>query len=163
MIINRFGGGESLESKTSDANAIENDMLVGKTAYVQGKRITGNIEIKSLSNLTINDANVAISSGYYPQEEINIENLGVPTQEAITITPSINEQIAVAQDTYTTGDITVAGELNLKPENIVNGVSIFGVTGTATQVIASTEDVIEGAESPYPEGSLYVVYDTTEE
>ena len=35
-------------------------------------------------------------------------------------------------DGYYSGDITVKGDSDLKPENIVEGVEIFGVTGSAT-------------------------------
>lgn len=52
------------------------------------------------------------------------------TQGAATITPGTTEQTAVASGRYTTGDVVVAGDANLTPENIAEGVSIFGVTGT---------------------------------
>ena len=51
-------------------------------------------------------------------------------QEAKTITPSTENQTAVASGVYTTGAVTVAGDTNLVAENIAEGVSIFGVTGT---------------------------------
>lgn len=54
------------------------------------------------------------------------------TQAAKTITPSTSSQTAVASGRYTTGAVTVAGDANLKAENIKSGVSIFGVTGTAS-------------------------------
>lgn len=52
------------------------------------------------------------------------------TQAAKTITPNTSSQTAVAKNVYTTGAITVAGDANLKAENIAEGVSIFGITGT---------------------------------
>lgn len=52
------------------------------------------------------------------------------TQGAATITPGTTAQTAVASGRYTTGDVVVAGDANLVPENIAEGVSIFGVTGT---------------------------------
>ena len=52
------------------------------------------------------------------------------TQGAKTITPGTTAQTAVASGRYTTGDVDVAGDANLVPENIAEGVSIFGVTGT---------------------------------
>lgn len=51
-------------------------------------------------------------------------------QAAKTITPSTTSQTAVAKNVYTTGAVTVAGDSNLKAENIKSGTSIFGVTGT---------------------------------
>lgn len=52
------------------------------------------------------------------------------TQGAATITPTTTNQTAVASGRYTTGDVQVAGDANLVPENIAEGVSIFGVQGT---------------------------------
>ena len=64
-----------------------------------------------------------------------------------TITPSTTDQ--VLPDGYYSGDITVKGDSDLKPENIVEGVEIFGVignlqkgkkvvTGTATTQVLPT-------------------------
>ena len=52
------------------------------------------------------------------------------TQAAKTVTPGTTAQTAVASGRYTTGAVQVAGDANLKAENIAEGVSIFGVTGT---------------------------------
>ena len=51
------------------------------------------------------------------------------TQGAKTVTPGASEQTAVASGVYTTGAVKVAGDANLLPENIAEGVSIFGVAG----------------------------------
>lgn len=52
------------------------------------------------------------------------------TQAAKTVTPTTTNQTAVASGRYTTGNVVVAGDANLKAENIAEGVTIFGVTGT---------------------------------
>lgn len=52
------------------------------------------------------------------------------TQAAKTVTPTTTNQTAVASGRYTTGDVVVSGDANLVPENIAEGVSIFGVDGT---------------------------------
>lgn len=52
------------------------------------------------------------------------------TQGAKTVTPGTTNQTAVAAGRYTTGDVTVAGDADLKSENIAEGINIFGVTGT---------------------------------
>lgn len=52
------------------------------------------------------------------------------TQGAKTVTPGTAAQTAVASGRYTTGAVQVAGDANLVPENIAEGVSIFGVQGT---------------------------------
>ena len=52
----------------------------------------------------------------------------VAKKDAETYTPSaVNQTIAANQ--YLTGDQTINGDANLTPENIKDGVSIFGVTG----------------------------------
>ena len=52
------------------------------------------------------------------------------TQGAKTVTPGTTAQTAVASGRYTTGAVQVAGDANLVPENIAEGVNIFGVSGT---------------------------------
>lgn len=52
------------------------------------------------------------------------------TQGEKTVTPTTTNQTAVASGRYTTGDVVVSGDANLVPENIAEGMSIFGVTGT---------------------------------
>lgn len=69
------------------------------------------------------------------------------TQGAKTVTPTTTEQIAVASGRYTTGDIKVAGDANLKAENIAEGVSIFGVSGTHSGLKEITGSI--GSAGPY--------------
>lgn len=54
----------------------------------------------------------------------------LPTQAAKTVTPSTTDQTAVSSGVYTTGNVIVKGDANLLPENIKDGVTIFGKTGT---------------------------------
>ena len=55
----------------------------------------------------------------------------IPTKAADTITPGTSDQ-SVASGTYLTGALTVKGDANLLSSNIIAGVTIFGVSGTAT-------------------------------
>lgn len=78
------------------------------------------------------------------------------TQGAKTVTPTTTNQTAVASGRYTTGDVKVAGDANLVPENIAEGVSIFGVQGTHAGGGGSVETVtityqssIDTAETKY--------------
>lgn len=66
----------------------------------------------------------------------------IPTQAAKTITPGTSSQVAIASKTYATGSVTVKGDANLKAENIIDGVSIFGVSGTYVGINTDIEDMI---------------------
>ena len=74
-------------------------------------------------------ATVSQSAGYTSGgTKTATRNLTV--QGAKTVTPGKSQQTAVSSGRYTTGNVLVAGDANLVPENIKEGVSIFGVTGT---------------------------------
>ena len=55
----------------------------------------------------------------------------MPIKSAATITPGTSDQI-ISANTYLTGAQTIKGDANLIASNIKSGVSIFGVTGTAS-------------------------------
>lgn len=75
------------------------------------------------------------------------------TQTGTTITPGTSQKTACASGRYTTGNILVAGDADLKAENIKSGVNIFGVTGTL-----KTQEVISGTISSGYYGYASVSY-----
>lgn len=58
-------GNNILFPNTQDANAAAADMLMGKTAYVQGEKVTGNIPSLSAATITPTTSEQIITAGQY--------------------------------------------------------------------------------------------------
>ena len=170
---------------TSDATATAGDILSGKTAYVNGSKVTGSIAAKSASDITASGKTVTVPAGYYASSAdksvetatqatptISVDNSGkitatseqsagyvaagtksatkqLSTQAAQTITPGTTDK-TIASGKYLTGKQTVKGDSNLLASNIKSGVSIFGVSGSYTGGIdtsdatATAGDILSG-------------------
>ena len=63
--IHKSGSGTATFTDTSDANAVAGEILNGKTAYVNGIKITGNIASKSAQTYTPTTSDQTIASGQY--------------------------------------------------------------------------------------------------
>ncbi|NOW86783.1 hypothetical protein B0H39_004664 [Clostridium beijerinckii] len=55
----------------------------------------------------------------------------IPTKAAATITPTTSDQ-SIGANQYLTGTQTIKGDANLQSKYIVQGVSVFGIAGSAT-------------------------------
>ena len=121
---------------TSDATAAAGDILSGKTAYVKGSKVTGNIATQGAKTVTPSASEqTAVASGRYTTGEVKVA--AVPT-ETKTATPSASPQDITPSSGKFLSKVTVSGDANLIAENIKKGVSIFDVVGT-----------LEGASMPY--------------
>lgn len=79
---------------------------------------------------------ISQSNGYSGQVPISgSKTYQLSVAMGTTIIPTTTTQTAVATNKYTIGAIQVQGDADLIPANIVEGVSIFGVTGTAPTAI----------------------------
>lgn len=115
---------------TSDATATAGDIRTGKTAYVDGEKITGNL----VPGVDTSDANAVagdIRTGKTAYVNGSKITGSASAKEATTITPTTTDQ-TVAAGTHLTGILTIKGDPNLLAENIKSGVTIFGIEGTYT-------------------------------
>ena len=68
LIGNPIVIGNSSGIDTSDATATVGDILSGKTAYVDGSKITGTIPTKTESNISASGKTVTVPAGYYASQ-----------------------------------------------------------------------------------------------
>ena len=135
---------------TSDATAGPDDILVGATAYVNGEKITGTHVCESPGS----------SGGSGEGGEDSGDDGGTSVLNDIRVEPT-GQDFTVNPEEGIDGfsSVEVAGDENLKPENILRDVTIYGVTGTADsltdaylqekQVTPTSEETIVTADEKY--------------
>ena len=113
------------------------DLRSGKQLVgADGSIVTGNLPEVTQATPTISVSSgglitaSATQSGGIVEAGSKGSTQQLTTQGEKTVTPTTTNQTAVASGRYTTGDVVVSGDANLVPENIAEGVSIFGVQGT---------------------------------
>lgn len=140
----------STDTDLSFVTATASDILAGKVGIdTYGNPVNGTIPTVTAF---LTDNVVIIPAGYHDAAILTVEEAAAPTvsgnivtvnkgyqaaektvtvgtaKAAETITPGTADK-TIAKDTYLTGDLTVKGDANLLPENIADGVEIFGVPG----------------------------------
>lgn len=136
---------------TSDANAVETDILSGKTAYVDGNKITGTITSKEAQTYIPSSSEQIIDAGQYLSGTQTIS--AVPTEEK-TITPSALSQEIMPTENKFLSKVIVSGDADLTAENVKSGVTIFGVEGSYTSdANAIASDILTG-KTAYVNGQL---------
>lgn len=127
---------------TSKVTVTRGTLYKGRTALnAAGELIEGEMEQGEIAEVEQAVPQISVSSGGlivasaaqaggYVAEGTAQAELQLETRGADEITPSDVDLIAAEAGVYTTGDVIVKGDANLKEENIAEGVSIFGKVGT---------------------------------
>lgn len=129
---------------TSDANVTSDDIAQGKTAYVNGQKITGSLPKRSFAMDVTDPDSIHI-------EENSIAIIG---KDTITDEPYIYEPID-NNASVVVYDSVLAQALNLTQDKIVEGNTILGIEGTATQGV-DTSDATAAADDIIRNKTAYV-------
>lgn len=137
---------------TSDANATAGQILSGRTAYVNGSKVTGTIGSKAAATFNVSTSDQSISSGQYLSGTQTIKGVAISsTLAAGNIKLGVN---------VTVGDSNSAGRLKnitgtCAPVSLVSGLPPFYWHGT-NACIQWTWHQNSGSERPGEKGGGYI-------
>ena len=124
---------------TTDANATSGDILSSKTGYVNGTKVTGNIQTKTSSDLTTSGATVNVPSGYYASQASMSVTSGSATTPTTTITTNPTVTGSVSGSNYVV-TASVSASQSVTP-TIVSGYVTSGTAGTISASGSATMNI----------------------
>lgn len=142
---------------TSDATATSDDIRSGKTAYINGVKISGNIVERTASDVTINETSIDIPAGIYdgtvsksiPTVDLATPEISVNSNGTITVT--MNQSIGYVTENIKTATVTLSSnhDSDFIESNIRKGTTIFGKTGTydSSEIASDIQTLINNIDS----------------
>lgn len=100
------GGGTAKFMDTSDADAVAGEILSGKTGYVDGVKVTGNIPSKAAATITPTSADQTITAGQYLSGAQTIEAVVCANLTAANIANGVTVKIGTATDDDSVASVT---------------------------------------------------------
>lgn len=108
---------------TSDATATSSDILLDKTAYVKGSKVTGSIKSKATTTYVPSTEDQIISSGQYLSGNQTIKGDENLLEENIKTGVALFEKVG----TFTSDATAVSGDILLNKTAYVNGEKVTGI------------------------------------
>lgn len=139
------------------------DLLFGKQLVGgDGSIVTGSMPEAELAQPTIVLTSSGLVTASVEQDEgyvaggVTSRSVQLRTAEGYTVMPGASEKTAVIGSTYVLGDIKVAGDPDLLPQNIAAGKNIFGVDGTGGVPVS-----VSVLEFPIDPGPIYFFHNNS--
>lgn len=140
-------GGAAGGIDTSDATATANDMLIGKTAYVDGNKVTGVLKTKGTVKFNAGGvlaSHTNIETGAFEGVDVSLTN-NLSVDEIVNSTSGLSATIEAST--------IQSADPFLTASNIASGKEIFGVAGTFTSDANAVALDIEEGKTAYVNGT----------